>query len=147
MAEKNPLEKYLDQIRDMFNLIMDGQKNIPSEELPPGIEEEIKDLEKSIQAFCDFNENLLKNHQISDEDIKRVLETKDATLNPNIQRVLEKSTKLKKDIQIHADMLQHTRNILQKHQAKFGKATDPKEQIRKRQKRFRQFGSGDWIKS
>lgn len=147
MAERNPIEQYIDQIRDLFNQILDGQKTIPEENLPADLEQQIADLEKSIQAFCDFNEGMLKTHQISEDDIKRAMDEKNAVQNPTIKRILDKTKKLKKDVQIQVDMMKHSREVLQKHHAKFGKPGDQKSMVRKRQKRFRQFGTGDWIKS
>ena len=145
MAKKNPLEGYIDQLRELFTLILD-QRNTPAKDLPENINEQLEDLEKSIQAFVEFNERMLSAHGITDQEIKDTLNKKEQR-NPAFQRILDKTKKLKEDVQVQSDLLKRTKEILQQHKLKYGNPNSPKSVIRKRQKRFRQFGGGDWIKS
>lgn len=138
MTDQNQLEKLLDQVADMIQLIKDSENKPLPAALPEGIEENLEKLEKVVELFADAQQKMFTQAGITKEDIWGAIQ-EGTGVNPKDAYFFDRSKTLERDArEINAEL---ARSLSQKEKKKGGK-----EDIRARKKKFKRVG-GDkgWI--
>lgn len=133
MSAKNPFDKYLDQLEDIFSTIQEhkGPLNITPELL-----KELDALEKNMNLYQEAFERVMKKEGI---DIHAPVER---SLTEQEKQFQERSKKLEDDAVLYQKRVELTlKNIKEKNKA--GKA--PRKTAKARKKKFKSLEGDGWI--
>lgn len=126
----DPLRQFFDQVDNILAMVH-AKKSQPIKDLPEGIEEKLRQIEKEVQLLCNTNKEIFKDAQPPAE--KLPVDDKDKRLLEYAERLEKEVAALQREYTIKA-------TAAKQQEKKQGKAGE-----RERKKKFNQFGGRkDW---
>ncbi|PJD95761.1 MAG: hypothetical protein CK425_07580 [Parachlamydia sp.] len=138
--KEDPIEKMVDQLYQLLDLIEEAKKKELVDEFPPDIEARLNQLELGVEIFKKINAQALTEAGISDDELKNLVRSPSKGGS-----TLERAKKLRKIVQEMEGNYNVEYQIAKRSEKTFGKKQGVKNVARARKKKFKRLGGDDWV--
>lgn len=135
------LERLLHQIAEMFKVIEEGKTKDFEKNITPEITARLENLKDIFQQFSEANRQVFEEAGSSIQALQRIVQQPPDTLEMRWRKLFEFSKNLRNDLE-RARMQNNLSSDAVRKDQPFDSAKQKKDEIRKRQKKFKQMGGG-----
>lgn len=139
MTDPDPFEHLLDQIADLLALAQENKSKTIKAKLDKDIHRQLDEIEKGVELFRKITDDALKKSGISEETVKKNISEPSDVLSRKEKRLLERTKKLKSELQVVESEYAIKCNIAKLQKKKLKTAG------KKRKRKFRRLGGQGWI--
>src|ERR1700722_1672977 len=100
MQQPNPLEKILNQIAEMVQIVQEAKKNKFAKELPKDLRERLASFEEGVYLFKKLNDDTIKKIGITKEEVDEAHKKAYTPPFPREVKLLERARKLREVIEV-----------------------------------------------
>ncbi|HRD55319.1 MAG TPA: hypothetical protein PLC42_02870 [Parachlamydiaceae bacterium] len=144
MAEKDYLEKMLQQLAELLRMIQDNQGKPLGDKVTPQIKIRIAALKEFVAKFSELNHKAFESGGLKEEDLEKLIKVPSPSLSEKEKKLLDFSKKLREEAEsIQRDLATHKEakeSIYDKN-----KTQKTKKDISERKKKFKRLGGDTWL--
>lgn len=140
MAE-DPMEKLLHQVGEIFKIIEEGKTKDFEKNITPEITARLENLKELFDQFNEANRQVFEEAGSSIQALQKIVQSPPDTLEIRWRKLFEFSKNLRNDLERSRLQNNLSADTIRKDQP-FDQAKQMKDEVRKRQKKFKQMGGG-----
>ena len=138
-SNPNPFDHLFDQIADMIALTQDKKSQAFTGKLDDDIEEQLDELENSVELFKEITERAIEKSGINRDTLQATIDNPPTSFSQGQKRIIERASKMQEELKkIESEF--NRQRMIAKMQKKKSKSTG-----KKRKKKFKRLGGQGWM--